>query len=66
MLRIEDSIKDRLASYFHWNDRQGLEQAIAICKERQIDLREVEKWAVQEGFPQKFQEFLKRAKKKKL
>lgn len=24
MLRPEDSVKDRLASYFHWNDYQGL------------------------------------------
>ena len=31
MLRVEDSVKDRLASYFHWNDRQGAQQAISVC-----------------------------------
>jgi hypothetical protein len=28
-----DSVKDRLASFYHWNDRQSLEQAINICRE---------------------------------
>jgi predicted nucleotidyltransferase len=59
MLRVEDSVKDRLASYFHWNDRQGLNQALEICKERQVDLNEVENWATQEGFDKKFQEFIR-------
>lgn len=57
MLRPEDSVKDRLASFFHWNDKQGLNQAISICLQRKIDLKEVEEWAVQEGFEKKFQEF---------
>ena len=57
MLRPEDSVKDRLASYFHWDDRQGLEQAIDICLEKHIDLGEVEKWAVHEKQKKKFHEF---------
>lgn len=60
MLRAEDSIKDRLASYFYWNDRQGLEQALDICKERQVIMKEIENWATQEGFREKFQEFARR------
>lgn len=56
MLRPEDSVKDRLASYFHWNDRQGLEQAIAICLESKIDFKEVETWAIGENCKEKFQE----------
>jgi len=66
MLRIQDSIKDRLASYFHWNDRQGLDQAIAICLEQTIDLSEVEHWSIKEGFQEKFQEFLKRLHKQQI
>jgi hypothetical protein len=57
MLCIEDSIKDRLASYFHWKDRQGLEQAIAICQDHQFDLSEIKKWAIKEGFENQFQDF---------
>lgn len=57
MLRVEDSFKDRLASYFHWNDRQGLDQALEICKECRVDLKEVEKWAIQEGFAKSSKNF---------
>ncbi|MBS0620056.1 MAG: hypothetical protein JSS61_01170 [Verrucomicrobia bacterium] len=60
MLRPEDSVKDRLASYYHWSDRQGLEQAIAVCQERKIDLAEIESWSNKEGFQEKFQAFLER------
>ncbi len=65
MLRAEDSVKDRLSSYFHWNDRQGLDQALDICKERVIDLNEVENWSVKEGFLDKFQNFTNELKKRK-
>lgn len=63
MLRPEDSIKDRLGSYFHWNDRQGLVQAIDIGKECKVDLEEVKKWAQEEGFQEKFLQFLSLLKK---
>ena len=26
-----DSVKDRLAAYYHWNDQQALEQAIMVA-----------------------------------
>jgi hypothetical protein len=48
MLRPEDSIKDRLASYFYWYDRQSLEQALELCKE------------IPEGFKEKFLDFRKK------
>ena len=65
MIRAEDSVKDRLASYFHWNDRQGLEQAIDICLECKIDMKEVKKWAQNEGFEDKFKKFIEKLKKTK-
>lgn len=65
MLRIEDSIKDRLASYFHWDDRQGLDQAIDICKEQKINIKEIENWAIKEGFENKFQNFVEELQKLK-
>ena len=65
MLRIIDSIKDRLASFYHWDDRQGLEQAISICREHpQIDFDELRKWSRTEGFTGKFDEFLTTVKEK--
>ena len=63
MIRAEDSVKDRLASYFHWNDRQGLEQAIDVCLECKIDIKEVKKWAQKEGFEDKFKKFFEKLKK---
>lgn len=32
LLTPTDCVKDRLSSYFHWNDRQGLEQAVLVAK----------------------------------
>jgi len=60
MLRVEDSVKDRLASYFHWNDKQGLDQALDICAERSVDLKEIESWSIKEGFQKKFLNFVEK------
>lgn len=59
MLRPEDSVKDRLASYFHWDDIQGLNQAISIIQEHPINLDEIETWAKAEDFPAKYEIFIK-------
>lgn len=66
LLRPEDSVKDRLGAFYHWNDRQGLEQAVNICLEQKIDLSEVENWSLREEQSEKFGIFLDRLKKAKL
>lgn len=59
ILTATDTVKDRLASYFHWGDRQGLEQAIDICIEvADVDLDEVKRWSLKEGFPERYKELL--------
>lgn len=59
MLRPIDSVKDRLSSFYHWNDRQSLKQAIEICLEmRKINFKKLKQWSNSEGFSDKFQEFL--------
>lgn len=65
MLRPVDSVKDRLSGFYHWNDKQGLEQAISICREQEIDLREVERWSLEENHSEKFHIFLSHLKKNK-
>lgn len=65
LLRPVDSVKDRLGAYYHWNDKQGLEQAINICQEQDIDLFEVERWSVSEGYSGKYTVFLEKLKKAK-
>jgi len=64
MLRIEDSVKDRLASYFHWNDLQGLEQAVNICLESKVNYNEIKQWSIREGFENKFKNFEQKLKQK--
>lgn len=59
LLRPVDSVKDRLASFYHWNDRQGLAQAVNICLEQQIDLTEVQRWSQLEEQEEKFHLFLR-------
>ena len=50
-------------SYFHWNDRQALQQAIDICQLRKnLDFVEIRTWAHQEGFEAKYQHFEHRLK----
>lgn len=65
LLHPTDSVKDRLASFYHWKDRQGLEQAINICLEQDIDLTEVERWSLKEKKQEDFRVFVKRLKEAK-
>lgn len=57
LLRPVDSVKDRLAAFYHWNDRQSLEQAIMICKAKQINMKEIERWSKNEGALPQFKYF---------
>jgi hypothetical protein len=36
ILTPTDSVKDRLAAYYHWNDRQSLEVALMICEKKKL------------------------------
>jgi hypothetical protein len=65
LLKPADSIKDRLAGYFYWNDPQSLEQAIMIYRtqKEKIDLKEIEKWAKDENNLEKYKIFLKKVQK---
>jgi len=55
-----DSVKDRLAAYYHWNDQQALEQAIMVAGSQKIDFHEVKRWSEKEGHIEKYRQFLKR------
>jgi hypothetical protein len=59
-----DSVKDRLAAYYHWNDQQALEQAIMVTKSCKIDFHEVERWSKKEGHIEEHQQFIKRLRNK--
>lgn len=55
-----DSVKDRLAAYYHWNDQQALEQAVMVAEAQKIDFQEIQRWSEQEGHGEKHEQFLKR------
>lgn len=54
-----ECVKDRLAAFYFWNDRQCLEQAVLVAKMNDINLNEVERWSKKESEETKFKEFLK-------
>ena len=55
LLSPTDCVKDRLANYYHWKDRQCLDQAVMVAADAAIDLAEIERWSRHEGMPEEFQ-----------
>ncbi len=64
LLSPTDCVKDRLAAFYHWNDRQSLEQALLVCKNNPVDLREIERWSRKELMTEKFHIFKTQMSKK--
>ncbi len=56
-LSATDSCRDRLAAYFHWNDRQSLDVAVAIASRNDVDLERIRRWSAGEGHAARFEEF---------
>jgi len=59
LLSPTDCVKDRLAAFYHWKDRQALEQAVMVCRSQRVDLEEVKRWSRNEGMAAEFKIFLK-------
>lgn len=60
LLSPTQSVMDRLAWFFHSNDRQCLDQALWIAETQPINLEKVAEWAKRERHEEKFQVFKKR------
>ena len=60
LLSPTDSVKDRLAAYYHWKDRQSLEQAVLVAAGQSVDMAEVRRWSLKEGFAAEFEAIRKR------
>ena len=58
MLSPTDSCRDRLAAFYHWNDRQSLLTAVQIARHRKVDLAAIRNWSAREGASSRFSEFL--------
>ena len=57
LLSPTDCVKDRLAAFYHWNDRQALEQALLVARAQAVDRADIERWSRQEGAQAKYQVF---------
>lgn len=57
-----DCVKDRLASYIHFNAPECLDQAVMLAKIHPVKLKEIEKWCVGEKGEQQWEDFITRLK----
>lgn len=57
LLSPTDCVKDRLAAFFHWKDRQALEQALLVARAQDVNLAEIGRWSKAEGEMKKFASF---------
>jgi hypothetical protein len=57
LLSPTDCVKDRLAHFYFYRDRQGCEQAILVCLAQLVNMREVGRWSRVEGQGAGFAEF---------
>lgn len=53
-----DSCRDRLAAFYFWSDRQSLQAAVLIAGNYRLNFAKIRRWSVDEGFLDKYQEFL--------
>lgn len=60
MLTPTDSVKDRLAGFYHWGDKQSLDQALMVYRAmpNKIDIDEIKRWSDREGYLQKYETFI--------
>lgn len=57
LLTATDCVKDRLAWFYFNDDPQGLEQALLVCLDRDVDLREVRRWSLAQDAGKKHRAF---------
>lgn len=65
VITATDSCRDRLAAFFHFQDRSALDQACAVyaAAKEQIDLKKIRAWSQREGKPDAFDEFARRVRR---
>lgn len=52
-----DSVRDRLAAFYHWSDRGSLEAATAIARRHRVNMSAIQRWSAAEGHANRFREF---------
>jgi hypothetical protein len=57
LLSTTDCVKDRLAAFIHWDDEQSLKQALLVANAQKVNLKEIKRWAIEEGREDKYTRF---------
>ena len=52
ILKVGDVVKDRLAAYFHWQDKPSLVQALTVLARYPDELPSAETFCATEGYPE--------------
>lgn len=63
LLSPTQCVMDRLAAFYHWKDRQSLQQAVMVAQNHPVKLKAIEVWSAKEGMSDRFLIFLKALKK---
>jgi hypothetical protein len=58
-----DCVKDRLATYLYFNDRDGLDQAVLIANKHPVNYSSIENWCKAERHIDCYEEFISLLKK---
>ena len=56
-------VMDRLAAWFHWNDRRSLIHALWVCEKHPVNIDKIKRWASKENEAQKLEQFIQEYKK---
>ena len=65
LLTRTDSVRDRLAAFYFWNDLQALEQAVMVARDNEVNLAGIRRWSKKEKESEKFKLFKKKLHSKK-
>ncbi len=57
-----ECVKDRLSSFYFWDDRQSLDLAVSVARHRRVNLNEIKRWSKSIGQAEKLKVFLEKAR----
>lgn len=58
LLSPTQCVMDRLAAFYHWKDRQSLEQAVLVAENHPVKLAKIKKWSEKEGMIDRYGIFI--------
>ncbi len=65
LLSPTQCVLDRLAAFYHWKDRQSLDQAVMVAINHPVNLKKIESWSHNESMSDRYQVFLNALKNAK-